>query len=157
MWYNRSVGMKVIATNKRAHYEYFVLKTFTAGISLQGCEVKSVRAGHSSINDTYVTIRNNEAYIINMYIKTYEHTSNFVPDERRARKLLLNKSEIYELSQAISQKGLTVVPLKLYFDNSLVKVEIAICRGKKLHDKRETIKKNDLKRDIQREIKMARC
>ena len=157
MWYNRGVGMKVIATNKHAHFEYFVLKNFTAGISLQGCEVKSIRAGHSSINDTYVTIRNNEAYIINMYIKTYEHTSNFVPDERRARKLLLNKVEIAELGEALSQKGLTIVPLKLFFDRSLVKVEIAICRGKKLHDKRDTIKKRDLARDVQREIKMARC
>lgn len=149
--------MKTIATQNKAHYEYFILKTFVAGISLQGCEVKSIRTGHASINDTYVTVRNSEAYIINMYVKTYEHTSNFIPEERRSRKLLLNKSEIYELEQAISQKGLTVVPLKLFFDRYLVKVEIAICKGKKLHDKRETIKKKDLARDVQREIKMAKC
>lgn len=147
--------MKVIATNKRAGFEYFILEKYTAGISLEGSEVKSIRSGHASINDTYVTVRNGEAFIINMYIKTYPYAQNFVPDERRARKLLLNKSEIIELAEAISQKGQTVVPLKLFFDRSLVKVELAICKGKKLHDKRDTIKKRDLARDAQREIKMA--
>ena len=148
--------MKVIATNKRAHFEYFVLEKFSAGLSLVGAEVKSIRSGHASINDTYITVRDGEAFIINMYIKTYPYAQNFVPDERRSRKLLLHKSEIARLSEAIAQKGLTVVPLKLYFERSLVKVELAICKGKKLHDKRDTIKKRDLQREVQREIKMAR-
>ncbi len=145
--------MKVIASNKRANYEYFLLKTFTAGIVLQGSEVKSIRAGHASINDTFVTIKNGEAYIMNMYIKPYEYAQNFVPDERRARKLLLNKSEIAELKNAISVKGQTVVPTKLFFDRSLVKVEIAVAKGKKLYDKRETIKQRDLARDAARELR----
>ncbi len=145
--------MKVIATNKRVHFEYFVLSTFTAGISLQGCEVKSVRTGHVSIADSFVSVKGGEAFVINMYIKNYEQANNFVPDERRARKLLLHKSEILEIGTALHQKGLTVVPTKVFLDRSFVKVEIAICRGKKLYDKRETIKRRDVERDIRREMK----
>ena len=148
--------MKVIATNKRATFEYFVLERFTAGLSLEGAEVKSIRANKVSINDSYVVIRNGEAYIINMYVKTYQGAGNFAPDERRTRKLLLNKSEILKLQSAVSQKGLTIVPLKLFFDRSLVKVEIAACKGKKLYDKRKSIKERDTKRDMARELKSAR-
>ncbi len=148
--------MKVIATNKRATFEYFVLERFTAGLSLEGAEVKSIRANKVSINDSYVVIRNGEAYIINMYVKTYQGAGNFAPDERRTRKLLLNKSEILKLQSAVSQKGLTIVPLKLFFDRSLVKVEIAVCKGKKLYDKRKSIKEHDTKRDMARELKSAR-
>ena len=148
--------MKVIATNKRATFEYFVLEKFTAGLSLQGAEVKSIRANKVSINDSFVVIRNGEAYIINMYVKTYEGAGNFAPEERRTRKLLLNKSEILKLQTAVSQKGLTIVPLKLFFDRSYVKLEIAICKGKKLYDKRKTIKERDSKRDLARELKSAR-
>ena len=148
--------MKVIATNKRATFEYFVLEKFIAGLSLQGAEVKSIRANKVSINDSYVVIRKGEAYIINMYVKTYEGAGNFAPEERRTRKLLLNKAEILKLQSAISQKGLTIVPLKLFFDRSLVKLEIAICKGKKLYDKRKTIKERDSKRDLARELKSAR-
>ena len=148
--------MKVIATNKRATFEYFVLERFTAGLSLEGAEVKSIRANKVSINDSYVVIRNSEAYIINMYVKTYQGAGNFAPDERRTRKLLLNKSEILKLQSAVSQKGLTIVPLKLFFDRSLVKVEIAVCKGKKLYDKRKSIKERDTKRDMARELKSAR-
>ncbi|MBO5102471.1 MAG: SsrA-binding protein SmpB [Clostridia bacterium] len=148
--------MKVIATNKRAHFEYFVLQKFVAGVSLVGSEVKSIRANHTSINDAFIIIRNEEAYINNMYVKTYESAGHFAPEERRARKLLLNKSEILELQSAVKEKGLTIVPLKLFFERSLVKLEIAICRGKKLHDKRETIKNRDIKRDTARELKSTR-
>ena len=148
--------MKVIATNKRATFEYFVLEKFTAGLSLQGAEVKSIRANKVSINDSFVVIRNGEAYIINMYVKTYEGAGNFAPEERRTRKLLLNKSEILKLQTAVSQKGLTIVPLKLFFDRSYVKLEIAICKGKKLYDKRKSIKERDTKRDVARELKSAR-
>ena len=148
--------MKVIATNKRVHFEYFVLSTFTAGISLQGCEVKSVRAGHVSINEAFVSVKNGEAFVLNMYIKSYEHAGHFVPDERRTRKLLLNKSEILELGKAVEQKGLTVVPARVFFEGSLVKLEIAVCRGKKLYDKRQSIKQRDINRDIEREMKAAK-
>ncbi|MBR4270489.1 MAG: SsrA-binding protein SmpB [Clostridia bacterium] len=145
--------MKIVATNKKAHFEYFVLEKYVAGVVLVGSEVKSIRAGHVSIEDTYVSIRDGEAWVINMYIKPYEHANNFVPAERRARKLLLNRSELNELIGAVSQKGQTVVPLRLYFEGSLVKLEIAICKGKKLFDKRETIKQRDLARDRARELK----
>ena len=145
--------MKVIATNKRANFEYFVLQKFVAGVVLIGSEVKSIRANHASINDAYVIIRNEEAYIMNMYVKTYDASGHFAPEERRMRKLLLNKSEIVDLKEAVAQKGLTVVPLKLYFEGALVKLEIAICRGKKLYDKKESIKQRDIARDAAREAK----
>ena len=150
--YNGGVAMKVITTNKRASFEYFVLEKFDAGIVLEGGEVKSVRAGHISINDTYVVIRNNEAYILNSYIKPYS-CARVQPDERRPRKLLLNRDEIDYLEGKISTKGLTIVPLKVYLSGQFVKVEIALCKGKLLHDKREVLKQRDVKRDIQRELK----
>lgn len=144
--------MRVITTNKRANFEYFVLKKFVAGVVLKGGEVKSVRAGHVSINDTYVTIKGGEAYIINSYIKPYQ--CDRVPqEERRTRKLLLNRDEIDFLSQQIATKGLTIVPLKLYFEGQFVKLEIALCQGKLLHDKRKVIKERDVRRNIQRELK----
>ncbi len=148
--------MKVIATNKRASFEYFILEKFTAGLVLEGSEVKSIRAGSASINDAYITVRNGEAFVVNMYCKTYEKSSTYSPNERRTRKLLLNKSEIEELFSAVSTKGLTVVPLKLYFDRALVKLEIAICRGKKLFDKRKSIKERDISRDVAREVRTTR-
>ncbi len=139
--------MKVIATNKKAGFEYFIQKKFVAGLSLEGSEVKSIRAGHVSITDTYVSLRSGEAFVINMYIKPYAYARSFVPEERRSRKLLLNKSELNELIGAVSTKGQTVVPLRLIEDGNLFKLEIAICKGKKLYDKRETIKKRDLERE----------
>lgn len=146
--------MESITTNKKAHFEYFILKKFEAGISLYGSEVKSIREGHVSINESFVLIRDGEAFIHNMFIKTYEKSKSFVLDERRTRKLLLHKSEIYELMNKTAQKGLTVIPLKLYFVKQKVKLEIALCKGKLLRDKRETIKKRDLEKSVQRELKM---
>ena len=148
--------MENITTNRKAHYEYFILKRYSAGISLIGCEVKSIRAGNVNINESFVIFRNGEAFIHNMFIKTYEKSANFIPDERRTRKLLLHKNEILELSEKVAQKGLTVVPLALYFDKNYVKVEIALCKGKLLHDKRESIKQRDLQRNIRREIKVGK-
>lgn len=139
--------MKVIATNKRANFEYFVLDKYMAGVVLEGSEVKSIRAGHASITDAFVIIRDDEAYIVNMYIKTYADASHFAPEERRTRKLLLNKHEIFQIRDALHQKGLTAVALKLFLVGSLVKVEIAVCRGKKLYDKRRSIKERDVARD----------
>ena len=144
--------MRVITTNKRANFEYFVLQKFVAGVVLKGGEVKSVRAGHVSLNDTYVTIKDGEAYIVNSYIQPYQFDRVPQP-ERRPRKLLLNRSEIDYLSEQIATKGLTIVPLKMYFEGQLVKVEIALCRGKLLHDKRKVIKERDVRRNIQRELR----
>jgi len=144
--------MKIITTNKKAHFEYFVLEEFTAGISLVGSEVKSIRSGYVSINDCYVQFRGGEAFIINMYIKNYPYTTQYELDERRTRKLLLNKREINYLLGKVTEKGLTVIPLKLYFNQGLVKVEIALCKGKQLYDKRQTLKKRDIERDIAREL-----
>ncbi|MBR1925545.1 MAG: SsrA-binding protein SmpB [Clostridia bacterium] len=148
--------MENITTNRKAHYEYFILKKYSAGLSLIGSEVKSIRAGNVNINESFVIFRDGEAFIHNMFIKTYEKSANYIPDERRTRKLLLHKSEILELSSKVAQKGLTVVPLALYFDKNYVKVEIALCKGKLLHDKRESIKKRDLQRSIKREIKVGK-
>ncbi len=147
--------MENITTNKKVNFEYFVLKRFVAGIALVGSEVKSVRNKSVSLRDSFVTFRHGEAFVHNMFIKTYEQTKSFAVNERRTRKLLLNKSEINELSEKVEQKGLTVVPTRLFFDRHLVKLEIALCKGKLLHDKRETIKKRDLQRSIQRELKSS--
>lgn len=147
--------MKVVATNRRANYEYFVLDKYVAGVVLVGSEVKAIRANSASITDAFVTVRDGEAYVVNMYVKGYSQANSFAPDERRTRKLLLNKSEIDALSTAIQQKGLTVVPLRLYFDRSFVKLEIAVCRGKKMYDKRQSIKSRDVSRDIARDVKSA--
>lgn len=146
--------MKIIATNKKAHFEYFILKKFEAGISLQGSEVKSIRAGNVSLKESFVVLKNGEAYINNMFIKNYDKTGNFKPDERRLRKLLLHKSEIQLLISKVAEKGLTVVPLSIYLDKQLVKLEIALCKGKLLHDKRKSIKDRDIERDIRRELKI---
>lgn len=149
--------MKIVATNKRANYEYFILDKFVAGIVLEGSEVKAVRANSASITDAFVTVRDGEAYVVNMYIRNYQASGNFIPDERRSRKLLLHKAEICSISAAIQQRGLTVVPLRLFFDRSLVKLEIAICRGKKLYDKRQSIKARETSREIARETKSTFC
>jgi len=145
--------MENITTNKKAHFEYFILKKFEAGISLVGCEVKSIRNGSVNLNEGFVTIRNGEAFLHNMFIKTYSMTGNYQPDERRTRKLLLHKNEIEDLSSKVAEKGLTIVPLRLYFYKQNVKVEIALCKGKLLHDKRDVIKKRDLEKTIRREFK----
>ena len=144
--------MKVITTNRRAGFEYFVLQTFDAGIVLEGSEVKSVRAGQISINDTYVLIRNGEAFMMNGYIKPYAYSREKL-DERRQRKLLLNRKEIDYLAGKVATTGLTIVPLKVYIEGQFVKVEIGLCKGKLLRDKREVIKQRDVKRDIERELK----
>lgn len=145
--------MESITTNKKVYYNYFILKKYSAGICLIGSEVKSVRAKNININESFVTFRDGEAFLHNCFIKTYEKSKHFVLDERRTRKLLLHKSEINELSQKVAEKGLTVVPLAIYFEKNLVKVEIALAKGKLLHDKRETIKRRDLQKNVMRELK----
>ena len=144
--------MKIISTNRKATFEYFLLDKFQAGISLVGSEVKSLRNGGVSMEDSFVVIRGTNVYLKNMYIKPYEKTSTFAVDEKRDRKLLLNKKEILKLSRELNDIGLTIVPTKLYFNNNLVKVEIALAKGKKLYDKRESIKQKELLREKGRHI-----
>ena len=133
--------------NKKAYFDYTILEELEAGISLVGTEIKSVRKGSVDLKDSFITIKNNEAFIINMYIAKYEEGNIFNHDERRTRKLLLHKSEIKKLKEKVSTEGLTLIPLKLYFKKNHVKVLIGLCKGKKLYDKRASIKERDLKRE----------
>ncbi|MCI6542772.1 MAG: SsrA-binding protein SmpB [Firmicutes bacterium] len=140
--------MKIIANNKKAYFDYFISDNLEAGISLEGSEVKSIRAGGISLNESYVKIIGNEVFLVNCYIKPFEKTSSYAPDVKRTRKLLLKRTEISRLRQKVSEKGLTIVPLRVYFKGNLVKVEIGIGKGKKLFDKRETLKEKSAKREI---------
>ncbi len=148
--------MKIITNNKKAYYDYFISDNLEAGISLQGSEVKSIRAGGVSLNESYVKIIGDEVFLINCYIKPFEKSSAFIPDSKRMRKLLLKKQEISKLKQKVLEKGLTIVPLKVYLKGSLVKVEIGIGKGKKLFDKRATLKEKAVKREIENESKNLR-
>lgn len=141
--------MKVIANNKKAYFDFFISDTIEAGIVLEGSEVKSIRAGGISLNESYVKVIGNEVFLINAYIKPFEKASSFAPDSKRTRKLLLNKNEILKLTQKVLEKGLTIVPLRVYLKGSLVKVEIGVGKGKKLYDKRETLKEKTVKREIE--------
>ena len=142
----------VIANNKKAFHEYFIQDTFEAGIVLVGSEVKSVRDGGISLADSFVNIKNNEVFLKNAYIKPFEKTTAFAPDSRKDRKLLLNKKEILKILNKVKQEKYTIVPTQMYFSSQWVKVEIALAKGKKLYDKRESLKKKDIARDIQRQI-----
>lgn len=133
--------------NKKAYYNYFVEDTKEAGIVLVGTEIKSVKKGSVNLTDSYVRIKNNEAYVINMFIDKYDEGSIFNHEPTRERKLLLHKNEIKKLHELIVRNGYTLVPLKIYLKNGYAKVEIGICKGKKLYDKRETIKKRDIERE----------
>lgn len=133
--------------NRKARFNYFIDKTYEAGIALTGTEIKSIRKGSANFNDAYVTIKNGEAFIINMYIAKYDEGNRFNHDERRTRKLLLHKTEIKRLYDEVSKSGYTLVPVKLYFKGNYAKVLVGLARGKKLYDKRETIKKRDLERE----------
>lgn len=133
--------------NRKARFNYFIDKTYEAGIALTGTEIKSIRKGSANFNDAYISIRSGEAYIKNMYIAKYEDGNRFNHDERRDRKLLLHKSELKKLSTEIQNVGYTIVPIRLYFKGNYAKVEVGLARGKKLYDKRETIKKRDLERE----------
>lgn len=133
--------------NKKAYFDYFIEEELEAGIALKGTEIKSIRKGSVDLKDSFVTIKNNEAFITNMYIAKYEEGNIFNHDERRSRKLLLHKKEIKKLKENISVEGKTIVPLKLYVKHGIVKVLIGVAKGKKLYDKRESIKKKDLERE----------
>ncbi len=145
--------IKNIAINKKARFEYTIIETFEAGICLLGTEVKSLRDGRCNLQEGYVIEENQELYLKSVNITEYKHGNINNHDPLRKRKLLLHKKEILYIIKAIKEKGTTVIPLKLYFKGSIVKLEIAISKGKKLYDKRETIKERDTKKTIEREMK----
>ena len=136
-------GSRLIANNKKAYHDYFIEETYEAGIALHGTEVKSLRMGKCSIKESFVRIENEEVYIYGMHISPYEKGNIFNRDPLRVKKLLLHKSEIRKMKGKIAEKGYTLVPLKVYFNRSLVKVEIGLAKGKKLYDKRQDIAKKD--------------
>lgn len=144
---------KVITVNRKARHEYFVLETFEAGIELVGTEVKSIRQGGVNLKDSWCTVDDGELFIKGMHISPYEKGNIFNKDPFRVRKLLMHKREIMRLFGKIKQDGLTLIPLSLYFKKSNVKVELALCKGKQLHDKREDMAKRDAKREMDRAMK----
>ena len=147
-------GTRLIANNKKAYHDYFIEDKYEAGIALAGTEVKSLRMGKCSIKESFIRIENEEAYIYQMHISPYEKGNIFNKDPLRTRKLLLHKYEIHKLIGAQKVKGYTLVPLQVYFKDSLVKGEIGLARGKKLYDKREDIAKKDMKREAERDFKI---
>jgi len=145
---------KMIANNKKAYHDYFILDTVEAGIALHGTEVKSIRMGKCSIKESFIRIENGEMFIYGMHISPYEKGNIFNKDPLRVRKLLLHKAEINKMLGKQKEKGIAIVPLKVYFKGSLVKVEIGLAKGKKLYDKREDIAKKDMKREAERDMKV---
>ena len=147
---------KLIAKNKKAYFDFFVEDTYEAGIVLVGSEVKSLRAGKVSLRDSFAVVKHNEVFIMNAHIAPYEKGSFFNTDSRRTRKLLLNRAEINKIRGKVEQKGYTLVPLRMYFVGSLVKVELGLCKGKEMHDKRASIKEKENNRNMQRIMKEYR-
>lgn len=147
-------GSRLIENNKKAYHDYFIEETYEAGIALHGTEVKSLRMGKCSIKESFVRIENEEVYIYGMHISPYEKGNIFNRDPLRVKKLLLHKSEIRKMKGKIAEKGYTLVPLKVYFNRSLVKVEIGLAKGKKLYDKRQDIAKKDQRREAERDFKV---
>ena len=145
---------KLIANNKKAYHDYFILDTYETGISLAGTELKSLRMGKCSIKESFVRIENGEVFIYGMHISPYEKGNIFNKDPLRSRKLLLHKYEINKLLGKTKEKGIAIVPLKVYFKGSLVKVEIGLAKGKKLYDKRQDIAKKDQQREASRDFKV---
>ncbi len=143
----------MIATNKKARFDYEILETFEAGVVLRGPEVKSVKLGHISIKEAYATVRSEEVFLTNAHISPYKQAANVEQEPTRSRKLLLKKSEIKSLIGKSKTEGITLIPVQVYLKRGFVKVEIGLGRGKKKHDKRQTIKQKDIKRDIQREMR----
>ena len=149
----KQLGKKEITANKKAFHEYFVLERFEAGIELAGAEVKSVRAGNVNLKDSFCTIKNGELFVRGMHISPYEQGNIFNRDPVRARKLLMHKREIIKLNARVMQDGVALIPLSLYFKDSKVKIELGLCKGKKLHDKRDSEADRQSKRDIDRVMK----
>lgn len=139
--------------NRKAKHDYFIDEIIEAGIVLTGTEIKSIRSGDCNIKDCYGLIKNNEVFLLNMYIGQYKEGNIFNHEETRSRKLLLHKKEITKLQKAIEQKGYTLIPIKLYFKDNKLKVALGICHGKKDYDKRESIKERDIKREVEKNLK----
>ena len=150
---DKNNSIKIIAQNKKAYYDYFVDERYEAGVELFGTEVKSIRAGKVNVKESYCDIKDGEVYVVGMHISPYEQGNIFNKDPMRPKKLLLHKREILKLFGLVSQKGYTLIPLQVYLKNSRVKIEIGLCRGKKLYDKREDMARNDAKRDMERAFK----
>jgi SsrA-binding protein len=144
------MGQKIISTNRKARFNYYLTESYEAGIALLGSEVKSLRAGRIDMNEGYIKIENDEIFLYNINILAYEHLSDRAYDPLRKRKLLLHSREIFKLRDAVAAKGLALVPVQIYFKGGIVKVEIALGSGKKLYDKRESIKKREMDREMER-------
>ncbi len=140
-------------SNKKAYFDYEILETYETGIVLTGTEIKSIREGNVNLKDSYGVIRNNEIYLLNMHISEYKEGNIFNHEEKRTRKLLLHKKEILKIKDKVALEGITLVPLKLYFNKNKVKIILGIAKGKKVYDKRESIKKRDTEREIRKQFK----
>ncbi len=149
----KQLGIKHVADNRKAYHEYFVLERYEAGIELAGTEVKSIRAGQVNLKDAFCTVKDGELFVRGMHISPYEHGNIFNKDPVRPRRLLMHKREILKLNARVMQDGVALVPLSLYFKDSRVKVELGLCKGKKLHDKRDAEADRQSKREIDRMIK----
>lgn len=149
----KAVGVKQIASNRKAFHEYFVLDRYEAGIELFGTEVKSIRGGNLNLKDSYCYVKNGEIFVRGMHVSPYEKGNIFNRDPDRDRRLLMHKREILKLNARVMQDGITLVPLSVYFKDSRVKLELGLCKGKQLHDKRESAAKKDANREIERALK----
>jgi SsrA-binding protein len=162
-WYNKKAqergvampqkGVKIIAQNRKARHDYFIEETFEAGIELKGTEVKSIRLGQVNLKESFAQVRKGELFVEGMHISPYEKGNIYNADPLRPKRLLMHKAEIRKLEQAVMQKGLTLVPLSIYLKDGRMKLELAICRGKKTFDKRETQAKRDAQRDMERTMR----
>ena len=150
---SKIMGVKVVSNNKKAGFEYFLLERFEAGIELKGSEIKSIRSGQMSLAESYVTTDGKQVWLVNANIAPYESANRYNHDPKRQRRLLLHKKEIKTLWDSIRQKGVTIVPTQVYLKEGLAKIEIAVAKGKKLYDKRDSIAKKDMEREIRRQEK----
>lgn len=155
MYYNIQIKMpdELIATNRQAGHNYQIFESVEAGIELRGAEVKSLREHRANLKDSFARVEEDEIYLYNMHISPYPQAGRFNPDPKRRRKLLLHKTEIRRLSGQLTQKGLTLIPLKIYFKRGIVKVELALAKGKKLYDKREDIRRRESERELRRQFR----
>ena len=151
----KAKGVKQIASNRKAFHEYFVLERYEAGLELFGTEVKSIRAGAVNLKDSFCTIKNGELFARGLHISPYEHGNIFNRDPMRPKRLLMHKREILKLQARVMQDGVALIPLSLYFKDSRVKLELGLCKGKKLHDKRDAAAERDAKRDMDRAMRNA--
>lgn len=148
-----TMGVKIVSNNKKVNFEYFLLERFEAGLELKGSEIKSIREGQMSLAEAYVTTDGKEAWLVNAHIAPYEAANRYNHDPKRQRRLLLHRKEIKLLWDSVRQKGVTIVPVQVYLKEGLAKIEIAIAKGKKLYDKRDTIAKRDMERETKRQEK----